>query len=96
MENTNKIEIIGDIVNGPVLDHEIYGEKFYVFSLEVVRLSSTTDIIPITISERLLTENGLPIDSKISVHGQFRSYNCYQGENNRFRRTYKRGYMVYK
>ena len=39
--------------------------------------------IPITISERLITEQGLPIDSKLSVSGQFRSYNSYEGDKNR-------------
>ena len=47
------------------------------------RLSGNFDNIPITISERLITEQGLPLESKISVTGQFRSYNSYEGEKNR-------------
>ena len=53
--NTNYLEnnhlvLVGKIVSDKSYSHEIYGEKFYVFNLEVVRLSSTVDIIPITIS----------------------------------------------
>ena len=33
---------------------EIYGERFYVFNLEIARLSGNADIIPITVSERIV------------------------------------------
>ena len=86
--NTNYLEnnhlvLVGKIVSDKSYSHEIYGEKFYVFNLEVVRLSSTVDIIPITISERLLTGMNLEIGKKVSVEGQFRSYNNYENERNR-------------
>ena len=86
--NTNYLEnnhlvLVGKIVSDKSYSHEIYGEKFYVFNLEVVRLSSTVDIIPITISERLLTGLELNIGKKVSVEGQFRSYNNYENERNR-------------
>ena len=79
----NHLVLIGKIVSEKNYSHEIYGEKFYVFSLEVVRLSSTTDIIPITISERLLTNVDISIGREIKVEGQFRSYNSYENERNR-------------
>ena len=79
----NHLVLIGKIVSEKTYSHEIYGEKFYVFSLEVVRLSSTTDIIPITISERLLTDVDISIGREIKVEGQFRSYNSYENERNR-------------
>ena len=86
--NTNYLEnnhlvLVGKIVSDKRYSHEIYGEKFYVFNLEVVRLSSTVDIIPITISERLLAGMDLKIGKKVSVEGQFRSYNNYENERNR-------------
>ena len=79
----NYLVLIGNIVSDKSYSHEIYGEKFYVFNLEVVRLSSTVDIIPITISERLLAGMDLKIGKKVSVEGQFRSYNNYENERNR-------------
>ena len=81
--DNNHLVLVGKIVSDKSYSHEIYGEKFYVFSLEVVRLSSTVDIIPITISERLLTGIELKIGNKVSVEGQFRSYNNYENERNR-------------
>ena len=81
--DNNHITLVGKVTSEKRFSHEIYGEKFYMFDLSIPRLSGNADNIPITISERLLTENELPIDSKISVQGQFRSYNCYQGEKNR-------------
>ncbi len=79
----NHLILIGKVVSDMSYSHEIYGEKFYLFNLEVVRLSSTVDIIPITISERLITDMDLDIGKKIKVEGQFRSYNNYENEKNR-------------
>ena len=79
----NHLVLVGKITSDKKYSHEIYGEKFYVFNMEVVRLSSTTDIIPITVSERLLTDIDLTIGKKIEVEGQFRSYNNYENERNR-------------
>jgi primosomal replication protein N len=79
----NHLVLVGKIVSEKTYSHEIYGEKFYVFNLEVVRLSSTTDIIPITISERLLTDIDITIGREVKIEGQFRSYNSYENERNR-------------
>ena len=81
--DNNHIILVGKVTSDKKFSHEIYGEKFYIFNLSIPRLSGNADIIPITLSERLLTERDLPIDSKISVQGQFRSYNSFQGERNR-------------
>lgn len=86
--NTNYLEnnhlvLVGKVTSDKRFSHEIYGEKFYIFDLAVPRLSGNADIIPITVSERLLSINDLKIDSKISVEGQFRSYNSYENEKNR-------------
>ena len=79
----NHLILVGKVVSEKTYSHEIYGEKFYLFNLEVVRLSSTTDIIPITISERLLTDIDLSIGKGLEIEGQFRSYNNYENEKNR-------------
>lgn len=73
--SNNKVYLCGDIVSDPVFSHEIYGEGFYELQLSVPRLSDHRDIIPITISERLLTDKQIVIGNKIAVKGQFRSYN---------------------
>ena len=81
-ENNNLV-LKGKIVSEKAYSHEIYGEKFYIFNLEVLRLSSTSDIIPITVSERLITNIDLIIGKQVEVEGQFRSYNNYENEKNR-------------
>mgnify|MGYP001086979527 FL=1 len=82
LEN-NHLVLVGKVTSEKTYSHEIYGEKFYIFDLEVPRLSSAVDIIPITVSERLLTSLDLQIGKKLSVEGQFRSYNSYQNERNK-------------
>ena len=82
-EENNHLTLVGKVTSEKVFSHEIYGEKFYIFNLAVPRLSGNADIIPITISERLLTNVELNIDSKVSIDGQFRSYNSYQNEKSR-------------
>ena len=86
--NTNYLEnnhlvLVGKVTSDKRFSHEIYGEKFYIFDLEVPRLSGNADIIPITISERLLEAEELQIDKKVIIEGQFRSYNSYQNERNK-------------
>ncbi len=79
----NYLVLIGKIISDKTFSHEIYGESFYVFNLEVPRLSGNEDIIPITISERLITNFDLTIGRKVVIEGQFRSYNSYENEKNR-------------
>ena len=71
----NKVYISGEVVTEPKFSHEVYNEGFYEFNLKVKRLSVAYDIIPVTISERLMAINNITIGSKISGNGQFRSYN---------------------
>lgn len=79
----NYLVLIGKIISDKTFSHEIYGESFYVFNLEVPRLSGNEDIIPIAISERLIANFDLTIGRKVVIEGQFRSYNSYENEKNR-------------
>ena len=72
---TNKVHLSGEIVTEPELTHEICGEGFYEFFLSVPRLSEQTDVIPVTVAERLLCEIHPKAGDRITVDGQFRSYN---------------------
>lgn len=71
----NKVILQGSVESEPVYSHEIYGEAFYEFQLKVARLSETYDIIPVTISERIMNENDITVGKEITISGQFRSYN---------------------
>lgn len=81
--DNNHLVLVGKVTSEKVFSHEIYGEKFYSFDLSVPRLSGNDDIIPITISERLLMTDDLEIGKKVVIEGQFRSYNSYVNEKNR-------------
>ena len=81
--DNNHLVLVGKITSDKRFSHEIYGETFYIFDLEVPRLSGNADIIPITISERLITSEELTIGKKVLIEGQFRSYNSYENEKNR-------------
>ena len=74
----NKVTISGEVVSEPEFSHEVYNEGFYEFYLKVNRLSVAYDIIPVTISERLMKISNIKVGSKISGYGQFRSYNKLQ------------------
>ena len=82
LEN-NHLVLVGKVTSDKTYSHEIYGEKFYIFDLEVPRLSGNADIIPITISERLITDEMLTEGNKLLIKGQFRSYNSYENERNK-------------
>lgn len=82
LEN-NSLILVGRVADDKKFSHEIYDEKFYTFNLSVARLSGNTDLIPITISERLFKDDDLAIGKQIKIEGQFRSYNTYENEKNR-------------
>ncbi len=79
----NMVTISGKIISDVEFSHEVYGEGFYYFMLEVPRLSDSFDKIPVTISERLISKQLLEIGKIIEVEGQFRSYNSFNNEGNR-------------
>ncbi|HIU81568.1 MAG TPA: single-stranded DNA-binding protein [Candidatus Ornithoclostridium faecavium] len=81
--NNNKLQLTGIISKEPVYSHEVFGEGFYETMITVPRLSDQTDTIPMTISDRLISQNGIEVGDKVSVVGQFRSYNKLEGEKSR-------------
>ena len=75
MLNNNKVYLQGEVADIPKYNHTVLDEDFYSFNLIVPRLSGQNDILPITISSKLIAENQLKIGDKIALRGQFRSYN---------------------
>lgn len=82
LEN-NVVNLTGEIVSEKRYSHEVYGEKFYIYDLSIARLSGENDLIPLTISERLMNLDELNIGTKVTVEGQFRSYNKHEENKNR-------------
>lgn len=74
MQN-NLCTLSGRIVSEPRYSHSVYDEGFYETAIEVRRLSDATDVIPVTVSERLVYDVRLEEGDYVTVEGQFRSYN---------------------
>lgn len=85
-EKNNKVYIYGEIVSEAEFSHEVYGEGFYEFLVKVMRLSGQADILPVTVSERIMTEE-MKVGATICALGQFRSYNKLEGGKSRLMLT---------
>ena len=80
---SNYLTLVGKVTGEKQFSHEIYGERFFTFKLSIARLSGNADIIPITVSERIINDEMLSEGKKLLVKGQFRSYNSYENERNK-------------
>lgn len=81
--DTNMVKLVGKVTGEKEFSHEMYGEGFYIINIEVPRLSNSVDILPVTVSERLLVNVDLSIGEYLIVNGQLRSYNRYIEDSNR-------------
>jgi len=78
MENGNNfIDLGGRICSDFTFSHEVYAEGFYRFDLEVERLSKSADVLPVTVSERIIDRARMETGSHVRIAGQIRSYNSY-------------------
>jgi len=84
-EKNNQATIKGEVSEEPVFSHSVLGEGFYNMVVKVGRLSSESDYIPVTISERLM--DGISVGSVVALGGQFRSYNKLVGAKSKLMLT---------
>lgn len=73
----NKGKLVGKTIGGITNTFEVEGEKFFEGKIEVSRLSQTADILPYTISEKLVRAYNLDLNNQTEVAflGELRSYN---------------------
>lgn len=71
----NKIILCGIAKEEPIFSHEVFGESFYTFKLEIKRLSGQTDVLPVMISDRLISGKDIKEGNRYLIEGQLRSYN---------------------
>ena len=71
----NVAEIVGMLDGKLEYSHTVFGEDFYTVKVKVPRLSSSYDVIPLMISNRLLNLEENYENRIIRAEGQFRSYN---------------------
>ena len=74
-KQNNRVFLKGEIVTEARYSHEFYGEGFYEMDVLVKRLSGQADVLPVTVSERLIETNKLAVGLTLCAVGQFRSYN---------------------
>ena len=86
-DKNNKVFVTGEIVSDATFSHEIYGEGFYEFFVKIDRLSGQADILPVTLSERLIQGGMLEKGKQLCAIGQFRSYNKIENGRSRLMLT---------
>ena len=86
-EKNNKVFVMGEIVSEASFSHEVYGEGFYELKVKVMRLSGQADILPVTVSERLIADGDLKTGKTLCAFGQFRSYNKIENGRSRLMLT---------
>ena len=87
MMSNNKLSLTGTIASPVVFTHEVLGESFFETSIEVKRLSGLTDVIPLTVSDRLMDGEPLRQGEEVTVEGQFRSHNKTVGDKSKLMLT---------
>ncbi len=80
-ENTNFVKIAGRVASEPTKSHEVCGETFFEFKVEVARLSSNKDVLPVTASEKILLD--VNVGDFVEIEGEYRSFNKLQNEKSR-------------
>ena len=75
LENNN-VTVIGVASDDFTFRYEIFGEKFYTSKIGCKRLSGKVDVIPVTVSERLLGGKDTSgwFQKTVIASGTFRSY----------------------
>lgn len=79
----NQAVIAGEIISDFEFNHEVFGEGFYFVKLKVSRLSHSSDIIPLLVSERLIDVKQSHIGQLLEARGQFRSHDKQESDKNR-------------
>lgn len=82
IETNNNVYFSGRIVSDFTFSHEILGEKFYSSEISITRYSGSLDIIPLIISERLLSTTKYA-DKSVIIVGQLRTHNNHTGNGSK-------------
>lgn len=79
----NRIELLGRVVDRPVLSHQNHGTDYYIMPLAVPRLSGTEDVLNLVLSRWQLERWALPPGQWVRTEGEVRSYNNKSGVGSR-------------
>ena len=79
-QKNNLVTVGGEIVSEFLFSHEVFGEKFYVMYVDIIRKSGEVDRLPVTVSERLVDVEESLVGFGVTVFGQYRSFNKNDGK----------------
>jgi len=75
----NYIRLCGIVKGAPAASHTTRSRQFYIFPLEVYRLSGTADVLNVVLDEEQLAT--LPAEGeRVTVEGEIRTFNNRSGE----------------
>ena len=78
--DSNYTRLCGSIAGNPVYSHSGRSQQFYIFPLEIERLSGNRDIINIVVRREQLAELTVQSSGKLWVEGQLRTFNNRHGQ----------------
>ncbi len=78
--DNNYTRLCGSMAGSPVYSHSSRSQQFYIFPLEIERLSGNRDIINIVVRREQLAELAVQSSGKLWVEGQLRTFNNRHGQ----------------
>lgn len=78
--DSNYTRLCGSIAGNPVYSHSSRSQQFYIFPLEIERLSGNRDIINIVVRREQLAELTVQSSGKLWVEGHLRTFNNRHGQ----------------
>ena len=82
-QENNRVRLCGTMAGAPRFSHRAGGQAFYVFPLEVQRLSGSSDVLNIVLRQEQLAAAACEERARLLVTGEVRSYNNRRGEGAR-------------
>jgi hypothetical protein len=79
----NVVELCGVLGNRPKFSHMSKDRKYYLFPLEIQRLSGTVDTVNITAAQELLSGIEVTNEEHVKVRGELRSFNNKSGKGSK-------------
>ena len=77
---SNYTRLCGSMAGSPAYSHSSRSQQFYIFPLEIERLSGNRDIINIVVRREQLAELTVQSSGKLWVEGQLRTFNNRHGQ----------------
>ena len=81
--NENRALLQGRAAAPPIFSHENHGMTYWVFPLEVKRLSGAEDLVNILLPGSLLDQQAVAAGTGLAVEGEVRSFNNRGGQGSR-------------